>query len=74
MPNNTRMNNRQLAAWLARGNGQVAFGPGSCVSTYHSYAWQQEYQPVVANAKIRKWGSEQWEEPILEHLNPGDYE
>lgn len=62
-----RMTNRQLAMWLAKGNGQVKYETGY-VSTYHGYPEGIDHEETYEEIKIRKCDSEEWIEPTVDLL------
>lgn len=61
-PEITRMTNRQLAEWLARGNGQVSYN-GSYVSCGCNYITEADDKEIAESYRIRRWGSGIWIEP-----------
>lgn len=71
-----RMTNRQLAMWLAKGNGQMShlfkgqtFLPGkSSVVDHHTYCLKDDCQLCNDEIKVRKWDSEDWVEPTTDLL------
>lgn len=58
-----RMTNRELARWLAQGNGQWK-GSADTVGTSYSYGLDDHEVPLFI--KIRGWDEEEWREPIIE--------
>lgn len=64
-PSKKRMTNRQLAEWLAKGNGQYTTGG----TIYHrlGYSCNNEDAQILKECyKIRSWGSEEWIEPTVD--------
>lgn len=64
--NTERMTNRELAMWLAKGNGEVKspyYLPERtrCHFDYRDYA---EKEIVASDILIRTWDDEEWHEPI----------
>lgn len=63
-----RMTNRQLAKWLAKGNGERS--SDKLANSYH----QHDYPKSEANdfvdecILVRKWDSEKWVEPTVDLL------
>lgn len=57
--------NRQLAKWLAQGNGESI--TGAFVSTYHLYE-EKESNDEVENFLVRKWDDEDWHNPTLDYM------
>lgn len=62
-----RMTNRELAMWLAKGNGQVKYATGY-VSAYHGYAEGIDHEETQEEIKVRKWDSTEWVEPTVDLL------
>lgn len=67
-PKPKRMTKRQLAMWLAKGNGECS----SCglLNAYDNYLYQKgdENKLVGDGYKVRKWDSEEWVEPTVDLL------
>lgn len=63
------MTNRQLAMWLAKGNGQIKYTSGE-IYTFHSYPEKihPSNEEVPDDIKVRKWDSEEWIEPTTDLL------
>lgn len=66
-----RMTYRQLAEWLAKGNGQVSYSDRStaitvCVETFNSYFEKKDNIEVPFDYKIRRFGSDEWIEPTID--------
>lgn len=59
-----RMMNKELARWLAEGNGQKATINGNVIS-YHSYELD-DANKEVEDCMIREWDSDEWHEPLVE--------
>lgn len=67
-----RMTNRELARWLAEGNGEMkinyflfnAIKP--TVYASHSYLQGTENKEVESSIRIRDFGSDEWREPLIE--------
>ena len=60
------MTNRQLAEWLAKGNGQMKFEESFVCSKnlyvypYDVYDIEKENDAVKGNVRIRLWDSDEW--------------
>lgn len=59
------MTNRQLAEWLAKGNGQFKYGDtllcvGQCYGPVH------ENEAVDKSIRIRRWDSDEWVVPTVD--------
>lgn len=63
-----RMTNRQLAEWLARGNGQYMLVEKIPPMTYFQYDYADEDDEVDAGYDfvIRSWGSDEWVKPTVD--------
>lgn len=61
-----RMTYRQLAEWLAKGNGQQSSTTCSVVYTFQEVIEKEENKEVPADYKIRRWDSDEWIEPALD--------
>lgn len=57
-----RMTNRELARWLAKGNGQVRLRSGD-IRTSLIYTKDDSY--VSDGMMIRGWDEEEWHEPVI---------
>ena len=70
-----KVTNRELAEWLARGNGQVSYfneaGIG-CVSSSWTYMDGDHASPTSEgdnkDLTIRRWGDDEWHEPTTEYM------
>ena len=62
---NTLMTHRQLAEWLAKGNGQYKFDDTMFFShlTYH---YIEDDEPVDESIPIRRWDSDEWVVPTVD--------
>lgn len=70
-PEIRRMTYRELAEWLARGNGQLSYNDRSivtkiCVETSNSYFEDNDNIEVPDSYKIRRWNSDEWIEPTVD--------
>jgi len=64
-----RMTNKELAEWLAKGNGEMVFNQSElCTTVHHEYNYvkYKADEKVPSDIKIRKWDSDKWEEPLIE--------
>lgn len=66
-PKPKRMTNRQLAMWLAKGNGQVKYET-SYLSVNHGYPEGIDHEETLEELRVRKWDSEEWIEPTVDLL------
>lgn len=67
-PKHKRMTNRQLAMWIAKGNGEVAMNEGCAVLHRFDYGNEEANEPILASIRVRKWDSEEWIEPTIDLL------
>ena len=59
-----RMTNRQLAEWLAKGNGEYSYDSGYTISYNFVYSKGQEAEPTPDYyILIRRWGDTEWVKP-----------
>ena len=59
------MSYRQLAEWLAKGNGQSRYKKGS-PTTGFMYDYEHENKQLTEDFEIRSWGSDEWIEPTAD--------
>lgn len=66
-PPKQRMTCRQLAEWLAKGNGEYT-DSSNIVISYLTYTYLVENgdKEVAGGVKIRTWDSEKWIEPTVD--------
>lgn len=62
----TLMTNRQLAEWLAKGNGERKLREDEPVSNALIYYEDDENLPVGEDVVIRPWGSDEWVKPTVD--------
>ena len=60
--------NRELAKWLAQGNGQYKVSGGEWIWTEHHYTTEQDDDACSKFIKVRKWCDKEWHEPTREYL------
>ncbi len=65
-----RMTNRELARWLAEGNGEMKTvclsSNVSTIKTSYDYIEVLENREVESSIRIRDFGSDEWREPLIE--------
>lgn len=66
-----RATNRELAKWLAQGNGQYQMSGGK-IWTEHPYDIGQDDDACSKFVKVRKWCDNEWHEPTREYLGLED--
>lgn len=64
--------NRELARWLAQGNGEMRRGNMSMVFTSLSYASALGNDPIDEFTLVRKWDDTEWHNPTREYLGLED--
>lgn len=63
-----RATNRELAKWLAQGNGQwKTDDPRYAYVEYH-YRIDDDDRPVTADKQIRKWDDTEWHDPTVDYI------
>ena len=65
-PPKKRMTYRQLAEWIARGNGEYSSDDYDRVYVEYFYFKNEKNNEVDSNLKIRTWDSEEWVEPTAD--------
>lgn len=65
-PPKKRMTSRQLAEWLAKGNGQYTTESYGRVYVAYDYYKEKENNEVDRRIIIRPWDSEEWVEPTVD--------
>lgn len=65
-PEASRMTYRQLAEWLAKGNGEGTTTLSEDIATIITYPKDKESTYVIPEYKIRRWGSDEWIEPTVD--------
>lgn len=71
----SKTTNRELAKWLARGNGEWRHEPSNSGTVYTTYKYNESDadKPITRNLEgqdivIRKWHDKEWHEPVDEYL------
>lgn len=62
-----RATNREIAKWLAQGNGQYQMSGGR-IWTEHPYDIGYDEKACPNTIKVRKWCDKEWHEPTREYL------
>ena len=71
-PKPRRATNRELARWLAQGNGEVLCSDNRMIHSFWEYDRLTSGLSVCDYAKVRKWSDTEWHEPTVEYLFGGD--
>lgn len=61
---------RELARWLANGNGEVQWS--STVCTNWNYSTDDEAKALDESLSVRKWDDKEWHKPTREYLGLED--
>ena len=61
-----RMTNRQLAEWLARGNGQLSVTHWTNAHISYDYDKEHANEEVPSSHRIRPWDSDTWIKPTVD--------
>lgn len=73
IPEPKRVTYRELARWLAEGNGEMR--KDTCMATAYSFLSYDNSlanNPVCAYIEVRKWDDTEWHEPTREYLGLED--
>ena len=69
-PEQKPVTRRELARWLAQGNGEVK--DGNVVYSDWDYFAENENKAVNDGMVVRKWDETEWHKPTREYLGLGD--
>ena len=64
--------NRELAKWLALGNGQIHFSGGTSIWMEYFYDIGHDEEACPNTIKVRKWGDKEWQAPTRKYLGLED--
>ena len=68
-PKPRRATNRELARWLAQGNGELVVSRSSdAISSDFLYHGIDSEKPVDDTIVVRKWSDTEWHEPTVDYL------
>lgn len=68
-PKETLCTRRELANWLAHGNGEYILTNTAVPSANYCYAATCGDKPVQDNCRVRRWEDEDWHVPTKEYMN-----
>lgn len=68
-----RATNRELARWLAQGNGQ-RFGDNDFAATSTFATFSDDEDDAVKGQLVRKWDDDEWHEPTVDYMFGEDAE
>jgi hypothetical protein len=73
-PKPRRATNREMARWLAQGNGEYKeiITDHDCCMTYFYYSDRGRDVELPKEIKVRKWSDTEWHEPTVDYLFGGD--
>ena len=71
-PAQRRATNRELAKWLAQGNGEISGDTKEYTIVGYYYAIGDENTPVKDGIKVRKWSDTEWHTPDVEYMGIQD--
>ncbi len=63
-----RATNRELAKWLAQGNGEVKYASQYAVKIKIEYGTKCDNDPCHESFKVRKWDDTDWHEPTVDYM------
>ena len=66
-PKPRRATNRELAEWLAKGNGQKSGNKGIAGVSY-SYGHLADDCEIEKTVVVRKWEDNEWHEPTVDYM------
>ena len=61
---------RELASWLAKGNGEVMWANN--VLSNWNYSTDEEYKALDESLSVRKWDDTEWHKPTREYIGLED--
>lgn len=64
--------NRELAKWIAQGNGQYKVSGGDWIWAEHHYDIKQDDDVCSKFVLVRKWDDKEWHKPTREYLGLDD--
>jgi hypothetical protein len=73
-PKPRRATNRELARWLAQGNGEYTNLKSDYYNNYSSFSYEEcdKDNEIYANFKVRKWDDTEWHEPTVDYIRLED--
>lgn len=63
-----RATNRELAKWLARGNGEYRWAPTNKAHYDFDYEFDAAGNACDEDVRIRKWDDDEWHEPTTDYM------
>jgi len=71
-PKPRRATNRELARWLAQGNGEIQNLERGSILTALIYSTNEEHEDCLEDKMVRKWSDTEWHEPTVDYLFGGE--
>lgn len=74
-PKSRRATNRELARWLAKGNGQISRVEDGVILTSSSwdyYSADDSFVQEESRIRIRKWDDAEWHAPTADYMGLGE--
>lgn len=72
-PKPRRATNRELARWLAQGNGEwINVKCDTSTSSDYLYEYEKYDEPLIKDIRVRKWSDTEWHEPTVDYLGIDD--
>lgn len=70
IPEQKKVTNRELARWLAKGNGEVTWANN--VLSNWNYSNDEENKALDESLSVREWDDTEWHKPTREYLGLED--
>ena len=68
-PKHRMATNRELARWLAQGNGEwINIKCDTSTSSDYLYDYDKSDIPLITDIRVRKWEDTEWHEPTAEYM------
>ena len=67
-PKPRRATNRELARWLAQGDGEWINVKDTWTSSDYLYEYEKYDEPLIKDIRVRKWSDTEWHEPTADYL------
>ena len=69
-PKPRRATNRELARWLAQGNGEYTNLKSEFYDNFSSFSYREckKDMEVYENFEVRKWDDTEWHEPTVDYM------
>lgn len=68
-----RVTNRELAKWLAQGNGEWCnIRTSTSICSNYSYCYNDSNNLLTDTIRVRKWDDTEWHEPTVDYMDIKD--